>query len=110
MFTVSLKGVWEQGLRRLIDELQLATGWAVLADSEHTRRWDDPVGQMDRNRWMTADVLAERAGHRWIIDAKYKMGFGDESRSDRFQMCAYAIGFSKKDRRHPSFSDDGKRS
>ncbi len=27
------------------------------------------------------------------MDAKYKREFGNEGRSDRFQMCAYAIGF-----------------
>jgi hypothetical protein len=52
------------------------------------------MGKSDKNRWMTADVLAERANCRWAIDAKYKLGFGDESREDRFQMCAYAVGFS----------------
>lgn len=30
---------------------------------------------------------------RWVLDAKYKRAFGNESRDDRFQMCAYAVAF-----------------
>lgn len=94
VFTLSLAEVWERSLRRLFEEVQQTTGWTVLADPDRTRQWDDPVGKSDKNRWMTADVLAERADCRWAIDAKYKLGFGDESREDRFQMCGYAVGFS----------------
>jgi 5-methylcytosine-specific restriction endonuclease McrBC regulatory subunit McrC len=49
---------------------------------------------MDKNRWMTADVLLKREAVRWVLDAKYKCGFGDEGRGDRFQMCAYLVGFA----------------
>ncbi len=28
-----------------------------------------------------------------MLDAKYKREFADESRADRFQMCAYAVAF-----------------
>ena len=93
VFTLSLAAIWENSLRRLFAELQDATGWTRLADAERTRRWDDPVGKMDKNRWMTADVMVERHGVRWVLDAKYKRGYGDEARTDRFQMCAYAVGF-----------------
>ena len=94
VFTLSLAAIWEKSLRRLFEELQDKTGWTSLPASERTRQWDDPEGKMDSKRWMTADVLTERVGCRWVIDAKYKLGFGDESRDDRFQMCAYTLGFS----------------
>jgi hypothetical protein len=94
VFTLSLAAIWERSLRRLFEELQDTTGWTILAASQRTRRWDDPEGQMDSKRWMTVDVLAERGSCHWVIDAKYKLGFADESRDDRFQMCAYAVGFS----------------
>lgn len=42
---------------------------------------------------MIADILLQRDGKRWVLDAKYKRDFGNESRNDRFQMCAYAMGF-----------------
>ncbi len=51
------------------------------------------VARRDPKRWLTADVIVCRSGERWILDAKYKRGFGDESRVDRFQMCAYALAF-----------------
>jgi len=35
----------------------------------------------------------ERHVTRWVLDAKYKHGFADEGRTDRFQMCAYALAF-----------------
>ena len=42
---------------------------------------------------MTADVMLEQLPDRWVLDAKYKRGFGSESRADRFQMCGYALAF-----------------
>jgi 5-methylcytosine-specific restriction endonuclease McrBC regulatory subunit McrC len=43
---------------------------------------------------MTADVLLESpAGRRWVLDAKYKCGYGREDRDDRFQACTYAVAF-----------------
>jgi 5-methylcytosine-specific restriction endonuclease McrBC regulatory subunit McrC len=65
-----------------------------MPQSERTRQWDDSQGRNDPTRWLTADVLVERDQRRWVLDAKYKTEFGNESRSDRFQMCAYAIGFN----------------
>ena len=38
-------------------------------------------------------MIVERANARWVLDAKYKCEFGDESRVDRFQMCTYALVF-----------------
>jgi hypothetical protein len=92
-FTLSLSLIWERGLRRLFDELGAATGWKSILDTCRTRKWDDPVGQDDPSRWLTADVIGERGETRWVLDAKYKRAFGNESRSDRFQMCAYAVAF-----------------
>jgi 5-methylcytosine-specific restriction endonuclease McrBC regulatory subunit McrC len=37
--------------------------------------------------------MAERDDLRWVLDAKYKRAFGNEGRTDRFQMCAYAVAF-----------------
>lgn len=38
-------------------------------------------------------MIVQRSGERWVLDAKYKLGFGDEARIDRFQMCAYVLAF-----------------
>jgi 5-methylcytosine-specific restriction endonuclease McrBC regulatory subunit McrC len=50
-------------------------------------------GRDDPTRWLAADVIVERSNARWLLDAKYKCEFGNESRMDRFQMCAYAVVF-----------------
>jgi hypothetical protein len=92
-FTLSLALVWERGLRRMFENIGEATGWACLADAARTRMWDDPAGRNDPSRWLTADVIGERDDLRWVLDAKYKRAFGNESRVDRFQMCAYAVAF-----------------
>jgi 5-methylcytosine-specific restriction endonuclease McrBC regulatory subunit McrC len=90
--TLSLASVWERALRRMCDELA-GTGWRRVSNAEHTRRWDDPAGRDDPTRWLNADVILKRLETRWVLDAKYKREFGNEGRTDRFQMCAYAIGF-----------------
>lgn len=92
-FTLSLAAVWERALKRMCAEL-VETGWRQVSDAEHTRRWDDPAGKGDSKRWLVADVILENSQTRWVLDAKYKREFGNESRSDRFQMCAYAVGFN----------------
>jgi len=92
-FTLSLSLIWERGLWRLFNELEDVTGWKSVPDESRTRKWDDPAGQSDPARWLTADVMGEREDMRWVLDAKYKRAFGNESRSDRFQMCAYAVAF-----------------
>jgi 5-methylcytosine-specific restriction endonuclease McrBC regulatory subunit McrC len=92
-FTLSLAGVWERGLRRMCRELAHTTGWRCLSQDQRSRLWDDAHGEEDPNRMMIADILLQRDGKRWVLDAKYKRDFGNESRNDRFQMCAYAMGF-----------------
>lgn len=92
-FTLPLAAVWERALRRMFDELASQTGWCRVAKDQQTQRWDDPAGRDDRKRWLTADVIVQRLGARWVLDAKYKREFADESRIDRFQMCAYAVAF-----------------
>jgi hypothetical protein len=69
------------------------TGWPIAAKKQHSRYRDDSAGRGDTNRWLNATVIIELAGTRWLLDAKYKCEFGDESRIDRFQMCAYAVHF-----------------
>ncbi|MEY4565082.1 MAG: hypothetical protein RLY14_52 [Planctomycetota bacterium] len=92
-FTLSLAGVWERGLRRMCRELAHTTGWRCLPHEQRSRLWDDAHGEEDPNRMMIADILLQRDGQCWVLDAKYKRDFGNESRNDRFQMCAYAMGF-----------------
>jgi len=92
-FTRSLARVWEAALRRMFDELSGLTKWRRVSKERRTRRWDDPTGRDDHARWLIADVIVERSGARWVLDAKYKREFGNESRVDRFQMCAYATAF-----------------
>src|SRR5678816_3627371 len=60
------------------------------------KRWDDGPGLRDPTRWMTADVILESGNRRWVLDAKYKLGYGDEERNDRFQMTAYAMAFNAR--------------
>jgi 5-methylcytosine-specific restriction endonuclease McrBC regulatory subunit McrC len=93
-FTLSMAAMWENALRQMLGELAPGSGWQIAAKGDHSRRWDDPTGRDDPNRWLTADVIVDRAGARWLLDAKYKCEFGEESRADRFQMCAYAVGFN----------------
>lgn len=92
-FTLSLAALWERALRRMFDEISVSTGWRRVSDEKRTRRWDDSVGEEDTQRRLMADVIVERNGRRWVLDAKYKRDFGDEGRHDRFQMCAYAVAF-----------------
>jgi McrBC 5-methylcytosine restriction system component len=93
-FTLSLALIWERGLRRMFEDISKETGWSCLPDAAHTRRWDDSADHNDKTRWLTVDVIGECDGLRWVLDAKYKRAFGDESRVDRFQMCAYAVAFN----------------
>ena len=77
-----------------------STGWRPVPDAERTKCWDDGPGFRDPQRWMTADVIlaagAGAARRRWVLDAKYKRGYGDEERNDRFQMTAYAMAFNAR--------------
>lgn len=92
-FTLSLAGIWERSVRQMCKELTPMTGWRSLHASKRVRSWDDAIGENDPNRVMIADILLQREDERWVLDAKYKRNFGNESRNDRFQMCAYALGF-----------------
>jgi 5-methylcytosine-specific restriction endonuclease McrBC regulatory subunit McrC len=92
-FTLPLATVWEHAVRRMCDDLADSTGWRRLSGDQRVRHWDDPAGHRDRTRWLIADVIVQRANSRWVLDAKYKREFADESRVDRFQMCAYAVAF-----------------
>ena len=87
-FTLSLYSIWERSLRRVVARAGLTTNWSSSLDSARTRQWDDSSA-----RWLTVDVMAERDDLRWVLDAKYKGSFGNEGRTDRFQMCAYAVAF-----------------
>jgi 5-methylcytosine-specific restriction endonuclease McrBC regulatory subunit McrC len=96
VFTVSLANVWERGLEKMFAEVQSETGWRVVPANERIRHWDDSAGRDDASRWMVADLILERQDQRAVLDAKYKCDFGNESRTDRFQVCAYAIAFDSK--------------
>lgn len=95
-FTLSLSRIWELALTRMCQDLSPQTGWNVTSRSKSVRLWDDALGTDDPYRSLIADTLLERESERWILDAKYKRGFGNEDRNDRFQMCAYALGFGAK--------------
>lgn len=92
-FTLSLSRIWENAVTQMFQELVPQTGWSVAPRSQSTRLWDDATGPDDRYRSLIADTLLIRGSDRWVLDAKYKRGFGNEDRNDRFQMCAYAAGF-----------------
>lgn len=92
-FTLSLSRIWEIGLKRMCQDRGAITGWSVAIGSDCNRTWDDAAGTNDPFRCMRVDTLLVNGQSRWVLDAKYKRAFGDESRSDRFQVCAYAIGF-----------------
>ena len=93
---VSLAGTWERALRRMTGEVAPFTGWRPVRDAQRTKRWDDGPGFRDPTRWMTADVILAAGGRSWVLDAKYKRGYGDEERTDRFQMTAYAMAFGAR--------------
>lgn len=92
-FTISLARMWENAVSKMCRELSEKTGWHVAPRTESIRRWDDSAGTDDPNRSMLADTLLYRGDQRWVLDAKYKSSFGNESRNDRFQMCGYILGF-----------------
>lgn len=92
-FTISLARIWENAVSKMCRELSTDTGWHVAPRSESIRRWDDASGSDDPNRSMIADTLLYKDNQCWILDAKYKRSFGNESRNDRFQMCGYVLGF-----------------
>jgi 5-methylcytosine-specific restriction endonuclease McrBC regulatory subunit McrC len=109
-FTISLARMWENAVNKMCCDLSAETGWHVAPRNESIRRWDDAIGADDPNRSMIADTLLCRGDQRWILDAKYKRSFGDESRNDRFQMCGYILGFgaNRATLVYPVASDDVK--
>lgn len=92
-FTISLARMWENSVSKMCRELSATTGWQVAPRSETIRCWDDANGPDGPSRSMIADTMLYQGDQRWILDAKYKRDFGNESRSDRFQMCGYVLGF-----------------
>jgi 5-methylcytosine-specific restriction endonuclease McrBC regulatory subunit McrC len=92
-FTISLARIWEQAVTQMCRDLEPQTQWRVETRSKCVRRWDDAHGPDDRYRSLIADTILRRGTDRWVLDAKYKCGYGDESRNDRFQMCAYILAF-----------------
>ena len=93
-FTISLSTIWESALRQMCNDLAATTGWRVAPSVDHTRHWDDSAGSNDSNRRLNADIILQKLGERWVLDAKYKSDFGNENRNDRFQICVYAIAFN----------------
>ena len=92
-FTLSLSRIWEVALKQMCRDLSPITGWKLAKDNDDVRPWDDALSIDDPYRCMRADTLLERRSDRWVLDAKYKRDFANEGRNDRFQMCAYALGF-----------------
>jgi len=90
-FSLSLSDLWEKALLRMCHELSRTSGWVPQPVSH--RFWEDPTESSDNRRWMKADVLLRQGDVQWVMDAKYKLGFGNESREDRFQICTYALAF-----------------
>ena len=95
-FTISLSQIWEHGLTQMCRDLEAQTHWMVEPRWKCQRLWDDSVGPDDPNRRLIADIILRRGNDRWVLDAKYKSSYGNESRNDRFQMCAYAIAFAAR--------------
>lgn len=95
-FTLPLAIIWEQAVNKMCQELTELTGWQVAPRNQSIRHWDDSGGPTASTRLMKADTLLEKGVHRWVLDAKYKCTFGQETRTDRFQMCAYALGFTAR--------------
>lgn len=94
IFTLSLARVWEKSLEKLCRDIQDETGWRVQSRRHCVQSWHDVTGQDDPKRQLIVDVLLRKGATRKILDAKYKCDYGQESRVDRFQMCAYALAFN----------------
>lgn len=111
MFTISMASIWEQGIRTILENLSSTTGWTVVPSAARTRPWDDAANVHDPNRWLTVDVLISHGSERWALDTKYKRGYSHEHRTDRFQMCAYALAFeaSKGTLVYPTSQESGQR-
>ena len=93
MFRISALFVCSRNQWRSLTTSNLSRVGEILPDCKYKRQSDDALNENDPKRLMIADILVQRGQDRWVLDAKYKRDFGNESRTDRFQMCAYAIGF-----------------
>ena len=92
IFLIKMSTVWEEGLRRILARWAQARGYRFGDAKDRTKRWEDATNRDEPNRWLAVDAIL-LAKDRVVFDAKYKRGYGDESRDDRFQMAAYAMGF-----------------
>lgn len=92
-FTISLSRIWENAVTRMCRHLESETQWIVEPRGKCRRVWDDALGPEDPTRSLIADTILRRGNDRWVLDAKYKASYGNESRADRFQMCAYLLAF-----------------
>ena len=92
-FTISLARIWENAVTRMCRHLQAETEWMVEPRRKFRRVWNDATGPDDPTRSLIADTILRREDDRWVLDAKYKASYGNESRVDRFQMCACLLAF-----------------
>jgi 5-methylcytosine-specific restriction endonuclease McrBC regulatory subunit McrC len=65
----------------------------MVRTTKHGRAWRLILRPSTCGVELIADTILRRGTDRWVLDAKYKCGYGDESRNDRFQMCAYILAF-----------------
>ena len=95
-FTISLSRIWENAVSRMCRHLEPETQWMVESRQKCRRVWNDALGPDDSTRSLIADTILRRGDDRWVLDAKYKSSYGNESRADRFQMCAYVLAFGAR--------------
>ena len=95
-FTISLSRIWENAVGRMCRHLEPETQWMVESRQKCRRVWNDALGPEDPDRSLIADTILRRGKDRWVLDAKYKSSYGNESRIDRFQMCAYVLAFGAR--------------
>ncbi len=95
-FTISLSRIWENAVTRMCRHLEAETQWMVEPHRKCRRVWNDALGPDDATRSLIADTILRRGDDRWVLDAKYKSSYGNESRIDRFQMCAYVLAFGAR--------------
>ena len=95
-FTISLSRIWENAVTRMCRHLEAETQWMVEPRWKCRRVWNDATGADDPGRSLIADTILRRGDDRWVLDAKYKASYGNESRADRFQMCAYLLAFDAR--------------
>ncbi len=92
LFLIQMSRIWEEGVRRILASWAFGMGLRVGSPAQRKRPWADASSAQEPNRWLTVDALVWGA-RPLVFDAKYKRDFGNESRSDRFQMAAYCLAF-----------------